>query len=115
MNEQPMPNANGYHRPQQTWVCGRDCNACQLGPTRFGNCREKANPCRPKLSLRGQRGLFVIGCTLATVAIMMIGTWQVHLLDSALAANLPRRMVVGFTGFVVTIAGWVLRGSEKRA
>lgn len=76
MNEQPTSNTNAYHRPQQTWICGRDCTACQLGPTRFGNCREKANPCRPKLSVRGQRGLFVIGCTLATVAVMLIGTWQ---------------------------------------
>ena len=68
---------NDYNRPQQTWTCGRDCSACQLGPSRFGNCRDKAALCRPRLSVRGQRSLFVFGCTIITLAMMLIASWHV--------------------------------------
>jgi len=70
---------------------------------------------RRERTLRTLGGALVLIGGGAMLGALMIGPWQIHSLDDALAANLPQRMVVGFAGIVVAIVGWVLRGAEKRA
>jgi len=67
---------------------------------------------------RHERALRALGGVLALIGVgamfgaLMIGPWQGYSLDDVLA--IFRCMVLGFTGFVVKIVGWVLRDSGRR-
>jgi hypothetical protein len=74
------PSAD-YARPNQLWRCGRT-GCCPLGPTAWGRCRETPG-CRPRLSLRGLRGVFVASlffATLGTLLLVMYSPWRNRLL-----------------------------------
>jgi Cytochrome c7 and related cytochrome c len=71
----PTPR-DPYQRPQQLWQCAHACSRpCNLGPTAWGFCRENTEPCRPRLSILGQRGLWVGTCFLFTLACVLWSSW----------------------------------------
>lgn len=69
--------AKDYNRSTQLWQCAADCD-CPLGPSRWGVCRNTPK-CRPRLSLRGRRGVFVLTCVFATLGLLAVAlgsTWR---------------------------------------
>ncbi len=72
------PYMQPYHRPNQTWTCGRDNRdcLCGAGPTGDGTCRDPKNPCRPQWTLRTRRRVFVVACFAFAFSYVLIGLWQ---------------------------------------
>ena len=64
-----------------------------------------------------ERALRVLGICLIAIALcavasaLLLGPFEIHSLDDALAAHLLERAALAVGGVVLGILGWVLRGS----
>ncbi len=69
----PSDDFNRYERPA-AWVCGRACEGrrCVNGPSPSGRCQDPAEPCIPVRSLRSRRRIFVVACTVFSLAALLI-------------------------------------------
>lgn len=50
-----------YVRPNQSWLCGRECNECEQGPDKKGRCSFVNEPCVPIRSVRSKKRIAAIG------------------------------------------------------
>lgn len=72
------PYMQPYHRPNQSFTCGRDDRECLCGtgPTGDGTCRDPKNPCKPRLALRARRRVFVVACFALVLSYVLVGLWK---------------------------------------
>ena len=69
----PPDDFSRYERPA-AWLCGRACEGrrCVSGPAPSGRCLEADEPCVPRRSLRSQRRIFVMACTIFSLAALLV-------------------------------------------
>lgn len=69
----PSDDFARYERPA-AWVCGRACEGrrCVNGPSPSGLCQDPAEPCVPQRSLRSRRRIFVVACTILSLAALLV-------------------------------------------